>query len=832
MQSEIDVQQLYKEALRNSVLNSTLPSSLLGGQPVGEVIQRGHYTPLSVCPDRDGYGRVNRGHWKSFEDVISREFPPGSEGRRVVLHGGVGTGKTTVVEKVIWDWATGTRLQHYALLLRVPVLELAALGGKPTSLQSMLCRMHSQISAETLSVALESPQSLLLVLDGLEQSQDLLCTPSSSSGLVCDVRQEATGSVLLCSLLHSSLLPGASMLITSREPVKLEALRSFEVVGFSQTQRRMFFQKFFHDPGLSERLFQQSEQALGVCEQCFRPAFCWTLCSVFESKSTPPETLTHLLSIITHMLLQKQKTHAEETRELVLGLGKLTNPVCSYDDVTSCGLRSFLQQPVLSKFLCFNGDVTSPDSTFSFLSPMMQEFLLAASFYLDQSVQISDEGSDFYYTFLAGLSDSVQRKPMEDSMGRFDETRISEFSQWLMGYVSKVLPDWRCGATKHFLVFRLLQHARNSSLVRESISKSQWRHIGYGDMQEPDCAALSYVVSCMGEMEYMNLYRAKLTDKQVEKLIPALRLSKSIGLMQSDLKLASVTHLATALAEGRMTTLNLSCSTLEKESLKTICHALTHTGLQSLTLNGCTLTAADCEELTKMLSGGSRLRVLILFGNQLEDQGLIHLSSALENCRLQEIKVFDCELTGSCCPSLAAVLQSENCCLTELDVSVNDLGQSGGMQICDALMAPKCTLEILELSRCELTEEVFRALGSVLTSGGSRLTSLSVGANNVGDSAAKHMWEALRHKNCKLQHLDLEMFTLTDACVEELCESVAASSTLSTLILKNNTMTDSAVPQLVKLMQARPQMTQLNLQYNDFSEDVFDLMETCPNIVY
>ncbi|XP_056121207.1 NACHT, LRR and PYD domains-containing protein 12 [Rhinichthys klamathensis goyatoka] len=894
MPSEIsyDVQQLYKEALRNSVLNSTLPNSLLGGEPVGEVIQRGHYTPLSVCSYHDGYGRVNRGHWEAFEDVISQEFPPGSVGRRVAFHGGDGMGKTTVVEKVIWDWTTGTRLQHYALLLRVPVLELAALGGKPESLQSMLCRMHSQISAETLSVALQSPQSLLLVLDGLEQSQNLLYTPSSSSSLVCDVQQEATGSVLLCSLLHSSLLPGASMLITSREPVKLESLRSFEVVGFSQTQRRMFFQEFFDDPDLSERLFQQSEQALGVYEQCFRPAFCWTLCSVFktqfESKNTPPETLTHLFSIITHTLLQKQKTHAEETRELVLGLGKLTNPVCSYNDVTSCGLRSFLQQPVLSTFLCLNGDVTSPDTTFSFLSPMMQEFLLAASFYLDQSVQISDERSDFYYTFLAGLSDSVQRKPIEDSVGRFDESRISEFSQWLMGYVSKVLPGWLCGATKHFLVFRLLHHARNSSLVKESISKSQWRHIGYSDMQEPDCAALSYVVSCMGEMEYMNLYRAKLTEKQVEKLLPALRLSKSIGLMQSDLKFATITHLATALAEGRVTTLNFSCSTLEKESFKTICHALTRTGLQSLTLNGCSLAAADCEELAKMLSGGSRLRVLILYGNKLEDQGLIHLSSALENCRLQEInllgcsltaasmsalssalnngfselrmldlscnslkddgielilqalqkrrlntlKVSDCELTGSCCPSLAAALQSENCCLTELDVSVNDLGQSGGMQICEALMAPKCTLEILGLSGCELTEEVFRALGSILTSGGSRLTSLSVGANNVGDTAAKHMWEALRHKNCKLQHLDLENFTLTDACVEELCESVAASSTLSTLILKVNKMTDSAVPQLVKLMLARPQMTKLNLQYNDFSEDVFDLMETCPNIVY
>lgn len=60
-------------------------------------------------------------------------------------------------------------------------------------------------------------------------------------------------------------------------------------------------------------------------------------------------------------------------------------------------------------------------------------------------------------------------------------------------------------------------------------------------------------------------------------------------------------------------------------------------------LNGCYLTAADCEELVKMLSGGSRLRVLSLYGNKLEDQGLIHLSSGLENCRLQEIK-YTCTL--------------------------------------------------------------------------------------------------------------------------------------------------------------------------------------------
>ncbi|XP_067270516.1 NACHT, LRR and PYD domains-containing protein 3 isoform X2 [Pseudorasbora parva] len=839
MQSEIsyDMQQLHKEALRNSVLNSTLPNSLLGGQPVREVIQRGHYTPLSVCLCNDRRDSASRGDREVFEDVISREFSPGTVGCRVVFHGGVGMGKTTVVEKVIWDWATGTRLQHYTLLLRVPVLELAALEGKAESLQGMLGRIHTQISAESLAFALQRPQSLLLVLDGLEQLQGLLCYPSSSSSLVYDVQQEATGSVLLLSLLHgSALLPGASMLITSREPFEFASLRFFEVVGFSQAQKRMFFQGFFGDVSLSDRFFQQSKQALRVDEQCFRPAFCWTLCNVFnmqlESENAPPETLTHLLSIITRMLLQKQKMHAEETRELVVGLGKLTKPVCSYNDVTSCGLRSFLHHPVLSAFFCINGDVTSPDTTFTFLSPVMQEFLLAASFYLDHSLQILDECSDLYYTFLAGLSNSVQRKPLEDSVDRFDESRMAEFLQWLMGYASTVLSD--INAKKHFRVFRILLHARNSSLVKESIRKSQWRLVGYSEMQEPDCEALSYVVSCLGELEDMNLYKGKLTDEQAQKLIPALRLSKSIWLVGCELNSADCVELAKMFSGGsRLRVLNLLWSNLADQGLIHLSSALENCRLQEINMDKCSLTAASMSALSSALENGfSELRILHLSRNSLRDDGMELISQAIQKRRLNTLKVLDCELTGSCCPSLAAALQSENCCLTELDVSMNDLGQSGAMHICQALMAPACTLEKLDLSSCEMTKENFRALGSVLTSGTSRLINLSLGWNNMSDNEAKYMWQALKHKNCKLQHLDMDNFNLTDACVEELCESVAASATLSTLILENNKLTDSAVPHLVKLMLDRPLMTKLNLKYNNFSEDVFDLMDTCPNIVY
>ncbi|KAI7797928.1 putative NACHT [Triplophysa rosa] len=51
--------------------------------------------------------------------------------------------------------------------------------------------------------------------------------------------------------------------------------------------------------------------------------------------------------------------------------------------------------------------------------------------------------------------------------------------------------------------------------------------------------------------------------------------------------------------------------------------------------------------------------------------------------------------------------------------------------------------------------------------------------------------------------------SLTDACVDELCESVTASCTLSSLILKNNSQTDASIPRLIKLMQDCPIMSEL-----------------------
>lgn len=175
---------------------------------------------------------------------------------------------------------------------------------------------------------------------------------------------------------------------------------------------------------------------------------------------------------------------------------------------------------------------------------------------------------------------------------------------------------------------------------------------------------------------------------------------------------------------------------------------------------------------------------------------------------------------------------SEHCSLSDLDLSVNDLSQEGALMLCQALSRPGCPVEKLGLCRCKLTELVFKELGSVLRSGTSRLKSLTVGLNRVGDQGVKHLWDAVAHPNCLLEELDVEMTGLTDASVEDLCAAIKASKTLKSLELRNNSLTDASVPALVQVMQDSQNMLEMNLRYNNFSEEVFESLEECNKIRY
>ncbi|XP_058628317.1 uncharacterized protein LOC131538458 [Onychostoma macrolepis] len=123
-------------------------------------------------------------------------------------------------------------------------------------------------------------------------------------------------------------------------------------------------------------------------------------------------------------------------------------------------------------------------------------------------------------------------------------------------------------------------------------------------------------------------------------------------------------------------------------------------------LYGCSITAQSCECLSSALqSSNSCLRELDLSNNDLQDSGVKLLSHGLKrNCKLEILRFSICNLTVQSCESLSSVLQSSNSRLIELDLSNNDL-QDSGVKLLSHGLKRNCKLEILRLSGCMVTEE-------------------------------------------------------------------------------------------------------------------------------
>ncbi|XP_053535193.1 ribonuclease inhibitor-like [Ictalurus punctatus] len=111
-----------------------------------------------------------------------------------------------------------------------------------------------------------------------------------------------------------------------------------------------------------------------------------------------------------------------------------------------------------------------------------------------------------------------------------------------------------------------------------------------------------------------------------------------------------------------------------------------------------------------------------------------------------------CDLTEESCRVLSSVLRS-NSRLRELDLSDNNLQDSGVKLLSAGLENPHCTLEILRLCGCNLTQESCRVLSSVLRSNSSRPRELNLSVSNLQDSGVKLLSAGLENPHCTLEIL-------------------------------------------------------------------------------
>uniref|UniRef100_A0A3Q3MZR8 NACHT domain-containing protein n=1 Tax=Mastacembelus armatus TaxID=205130 RepID=A0A3Q3MZR8_9TELE len=134
-------------------------------------------------------------------------------------------------------------------------------------------------------------------------------------------------------------------------------------------------------------------------------------------------------------------------------------------------------------------------------------------------------------------------------------------------------------------------------------------------------------------------------------------------------------------------------------------------------------------------------------------------------CRLS-----GCNLSERSCEALASVLSSQSSTLRELDLSNNDLQDSGVKLVSDGLRSPHCKLQTLRsgfinlifhvccfvfprLSGCLVTEEGCGSLASALSSNPSHLRELDLSYNHPGESGLKLLSAELKDPHWRLDTL-------------------------------------------------------------------------------
>ncbi|TSN57786.1 Unconventional myosin-Ic [Bagarius yarrelli] len=231
----------------------------------------------SVVGDAFRAGRVNvggHGETCSFNDIYQNLLSDCGDGV-ALLSGVAGSGKTTVIKRLIQEWAVDRDTQKIIFSLSFRELSLIT---ESLSLQVLLSDHYSHLKSFLPELMTSKQDQLLLILDGLDEfcfPLDFDRTPKCS-----DPERDLSVGAIVVNLIKRILLPDITILLTSRPHAvtkvpQLLVNQFYSVLGFSPDQQRQYFVKSCSSSENAAGVwgFVSSHKPLQL--MCHIPAFCW-----------------------------------------------------------------------------------------------------------------------------------------------------------------------------------------------------------------------------------------------------------------------------------------------------------------------------------------------------------------------------------------------------------------------------------------------------------------------------------------------------------------------------------------------------------------------------
>ncbi|ROJ26356.1 NLR family CARD domain-containing protein 3 [Anabarilius grahami] len=698
-------------------------------------------------------------------DIFKASPEPGCEERdqiKTVLTKGIaGIGKTISVQKFILEWAEGKANQDVDFMFVLPFRELNLIRDQQYSLHRLLLDFHPEL--RDLDSKIYEQCKVVFIFDGLDESRITLMfsDPQKVSG----VMETKSVGVLMSNLMKGELLPSAFIWITSR-PAAANQIpskyinRMTEIQGFNEPQKEEYFRKRISDEHQANRIISHIRRAKSLHIMCHIPVFCWISCTVLQKllqedlSAEIPQTLTemyiHFLLIQINMRNQKyEERDPEKLLQSNRGVIVKLSEV-AFKQLMKGNVMFYEEDLRESGIEVIDASVYSGICTEIFKEESVIHQRKVYSF-IHLSIQEFLAAFNVFYCYLTKKMESLQFFLYEVIRYRFEDTLYD----LLASAVVKALESEN-GHLDLFLRFLLgISLQSNQRLLQdllthtENSSESIRRTTKYIKEKITDGHGLSTERS-------INLFLCLL---EVKDQTLSREIQEFVKSDKPSEKKLSPSHCSTItymlqMSEEMLDELDLKKYNTSDEGRKRLIPAVIN--CRKALLSGCNLTGQCCESLSSALqSSNFVLSELDLSNNDIQDSGVKLLSDGLKspNCQLQKLSLSGCNLTCQCCESLSSALQSSNCVLRELDLSNNDLHDLGVKLFFDGVKSPNCQLQILRLSGCMVTEEGCGYVSSSLSSNPSHLRELDLSYNHPGDSGIKLISDKLKDPNCSLQIL-------------------------------------------------------------------------------
>eukprot|EP00062_Callorhinchus_milii_P014167 gi/632963262/ref/XP_007897781.1/ PREDICTED: NACHT, LRR and PYD domains-containing protein 12-like [Callorhinchus milii] len=564
--------------------------------------------------DKLFHSSFSRGSHSPSSQGSGSDSPTGTS---AVVSGVAGIGKTTLVHKIVHDWATGKIYPHFHFVFVFKFRDLNRFHDR-TTLSRLIVEQYPYLR-DVLDELWKHPETLLFIFDGLDEFRatsdfgddrrdtepQRRCTDPEYCSEVSDI---------VYSLVQQKLLPGCSVLVTSR-PTALHLLAKAqvsvwaEILGFVGEERKEYFHKFFEDQGVAAAVYSHVDENELLLTMCYNPSYCWILALTLgpffalkhNNKQRVPKTVTQLFSHYIYHILTNHSVKMENLRDVMLKIGNMAftgvsqrNIIFNTEDLIKYDLQPF---QFLSGFLKELVERESSERSLIYAFPHLtiQEFVAALTPFLSphprtirrclaRADREKDGRFEIFLRFVAGLSSSCAAQPLEEFLGPFAHQTTCAVIDWLKEKLKAQIRDTDTvpGKQKLLNTLHYLFESQNRALAQLTLGSVQTLTFGGSSPKKAlmltpiDCVVVSQAIGLCDTIQLLDLTRCYIQEEGLHRLVPALHKCQQLLLRYNKLGVSEMIPLCEALTkpESKIQRLDLGHNNLGDSGTTRLCEAL------------------------------------------------------------------------------------------------------------------------------------------------------------------------------------------------------------------------------------------------------------------